>query len=157
MVATALHGDPGRRIFVRDQCGRTTWASFGGCLIDGKVDRPSWLAKVIETGSHPLWANSPVHTTVQEGTTLEVVNAGGRGHTFTRVANFGGGIIPILNTRQDTATPAPECSGPLLNIPAAGGSIRHTFVGVGEQKYQCCFHPWMRTTVNVSKAHGHDS
>lgn len=154
LVSTAQGGDPGRRIFVRDQCGGDTWAPFGGCLISGPVERPAWLERVLETGSHPLWANSPVRTTVQEGTTLEVVNVGGRGHTFTRVASFGGGIIPLLNTRDDTAIPAPECSGAIVNIPAAGGSVSQTFSGIGEQKYQCCFHPWMRTTVKVTEAHG---
>jgi len=142
-------GDPGRRIFLRDRCGGDSWAPFGGCLISGNVERPEWLARVQETGSHPLWMNSPVATAVGTGTTLEVVNVGGRGHTFTRVANFGGGILPVLNTRDDTRIPAPECLAGLVSIPGAGGSIDHTFTGVGEQRYQCCFHPWMRTTVKV--------
>lgn len=148
-------GDPGRRIFLRDQCGGDSWDAFGGCLIDGPVDRPSWLQRVLTTGSHPLWANSPVQTTVQEGSTLEVVNVGGRGHTFTRVANFGGGIIPLLNTREDTRVPAPECLGQFAAIGGGGGSLLHTFTDEGDHRYQCCFHPWMRTTVKVTTAHGH--
>jgi plastocyanin len=148
------NGDPGRRIFLRDRCGGDSWLPFGGCLIDGTVERPEWLARVQETGSHPLWKNSPVATAVETGTTLEVVNVGGRGHSFTRVANFGGGILPVLNTRDDTRIPAPECFGAIVNIPGAGGSVMHTLTGVGEQNYQCCFHPWMRTTVKVTHAHG---
>lgn len=154
-VAGGTSGEPGRRVFLRDLCGGDSWASFGGCLIDGAVERPEWLARVLATGSHPLWANSPVATTVEDGTALEVVNVGGRGHTFTRVAAFGGGVIPLLNTREDTSIPAPECLGGFVSIPAAGGSVLHTFTGVGEQHYQCCFHPWMRTTVRVAAAHGH--
>lgn len=150
------NGEPGRRIFLRDLCGGESWAPFGGCLIDGTVERPDWLARVQETGSHPLWANSPVATTVETGTTLEVVNVGGRPHSFTRVANFGGGILPVLNTRDDTRIPAPECltAAGTVQIAPAGGSATRTFTGVGEQRYQCCFHPWMRTTVEVTHAHG---
>jgi plastocyanin len=94
-------------------------------------------------------------TSVQDGTTLQVVNVGGRGHSFTRVANFGGGVLLLLNTREDTAIPAPECLDGFIMIPGAGGSMLHTFSGVGEHRYQCCLHPWMRTTVLVKAAHGH--
>ena len=155
-ILAAAQGDPGRRIFLRDLCGGDSWTPFGGCVINGPVARPEWLERVLATGSHPLWANSPVETSVQEGTTLEVVNVGGRGHTFTRVANFGGGLLTLLNTREDTAIPAPECitQGAVVAIPGAGGSALQTFTGTGEQRYQCCFHPWMRTTVNVTEAHG---
>jgi hypothetical protein len=73
------NGDPGRRIFLRDQCGGESWNPFGGCLIDGTVERPGWLARVLETGSHPLWAISPVATSVATGTTLEVVNVADAG------------------------------------------------------------------------------
>ena len=154
LSAAVDNGDPGRRIFLRDLCGGDSWAAFGGCLIDGPVARPEWLARVQETGSHPLWANSPVATTVEAGTTLEVVNVGGRPHSFTRVANFGGGLLPILNTREDTRVPAPECFGEVVPILGAGGSVTQTFSDPGVQRYQCCFHPWMRTTVNVTHAHG---
>ena len=154
-LLAAAEGDPGQRIFLRDLCGGDSWTAFGGCVINGPVGRPEWLERVLTTGSHPLWANSPVQTTVQEGTTLEVVNVGGRPHSFTRVENFGGGLLALLNTREDTAIPAPECvSGGVQAIPGAGGAVHHTFTGTGEQKYQCCFHPWMRTTVDVTEAHG---
>lgn len=155
MAAAVDRGDPGRRIFLRDLCGGSTWDSFGGCVIDGPVSRPEWLERVLATGSHPLWANSPVKTTVLEGTTLEVVNVGGRGHTLTRVASFGGGLIPLLNTREDTRVPAPECLSGIVQIPAGGGSTLYTFTGVGEHLYQCCLHPWMRTTVNVIAHRAH--
>jgi plastocyanin len=136
-------------------CGGDSWTAFGGCLIDGNVERPEWLARVQETGSHPAWRNTPVATAVEIGTTLEVVNVGGRPHSFTRVANYGGGILPMLNTREDTRIPAPECLAGFVRIEGAGGSIPHTFTGVGEQRYQCCFHPWMRTTVMATESHGH--
>ena len=155
MVALAQGGEPGRRILLRDLCGGDSWAPFGGCVINGPVERPAWLARVLETGSHPLWAISPIETSVQEGTSLEIVNVGGRPHSFTRVANFGGGALPLLNTREDTAIPAPECLQAFERIEGGGASAWLTFTGLGEQKYQCCFHPWMRSTVNVTEAHGH--
>ena len=155
-LLAAAQGEPGHRIFLRDLCGGDSWAPFGGCVINGPIARPEWLDRVLATGSHPLWANSPVQTTVQEGTTLEVVNVGGRPHSFTRVANFGGGVLTLLNTREDTAIPAPECitPGAVTAIPGAGASALQTFTGTGEQRYQCCFHPWMRSTVSVTGAHG---
>jgi plastocyanin len=137
------------RILLLDQCGGDSWTPFGGCLINGPVARPEWLAEVIATGSHPLWENQPVEAKVESGTTVEVVNLGGRAHSFTRVENFGGGILPALNTREDTRIPAPECLSGIVQIRGAGGSISHNFTGKGEQRYQCCFHPWMRTTVKV--------
>ena len=47
----SLEGDPGlaahkgghgHRIRLRDRCGGDSWIAFGGCLIDGKVERPEW-------------------------------------------------------------------------------------------------------------------
>ena len=136
-------------ILLLDQCGGATWTPFGGCLINGPVARPDWLAEVIATGSHPAWENVPVEAKVESGTTVAVINLGGRPHSFTRVENFGGGILPVLNTREDTRIPAPECLSGIVQIAGAGGSVNHTFTDKGEQRYQCCFHPWMRTTVKV--------
>jgi plastocyanin len=151
--AAVDNGDPGRRFFLRDRCGGDSWAPLGGCAIDGSVTLQEFVTRVGATGSHPLWANSPVATSVQTGTSLEIVNVGGRDHTFTRVTNFGGGLVPSLNTRPDTQVPAPECFAGIVVIAGGGASVDHTFMGTGEQRYQCCFHPWMRTTVRVTAAH----
>lgn len=101
---------------------------------------------------HPSWRNEPSYLSVGAGRRIRVSNRGGRAHTFTEVADFGGGFIPLLN---ETMTPAPECGDNF--IPAVGV----VFVGVGQtqtlssldaglHKFQCCIHPWMRGAVRVN-------
>ena len=43
------------------------------------------------------WDFEPDTLTVDEGNPIITVNQGGEPHTFTEVANFGGGFIPTLN------------------------------------------------------------
>jgi plastocyanin len=106
---------------------------------------------------HPSWRNDPSHIVIREGKKVTVINKGGRPHTFTKVANFGGGRVPPLRVNT---TIAPECVLPTgqtdLTQLAAGARFRMTAEGVGLQKYQCCFHPWMRATVRVVENNGHD-
>ena len=150
---TIENGDPGRRIFLRDQCDPTdpTWA--GGCrLPKGNVTVAEFQAAFAEHGGHPLWRFSPVAATVESGETLEIVNVGGRVHTFTRVAAFGGGAVPGLNNGKPTV---PECRTPpplVRVLPQGTSSI--TFTGSGEQLFMCCFHPWMQSTIHVTEHHG---
>ena len=147
------NGGPGRRIFLRDQCDPTDPAWVGGCrLPKGNVTVAEFQAAFAEHGGHPLWRFSPIAATVESGETLDIVNVGGRVHTFTRVAAFGGGVVPGLNNGQPTVT---ECRipPPLVRIlPQATSSI--TFTGSGEQRFMCCFHPWMQSIIQVSEKPG---
>lgn len=95
---------------------------------------------------HPSWRNVPSHLSVAENQIIRVKNEGGRPHTFTEVAEFGGGIVPPL--RVGTIQ-APECADQPPVPP--GSSFRLTASGVGIHKFQCCFHPWMRATVRVTE------
>jgi plastocyanin len=100
------------------------------------------------------WHNSPSQTDAWVGDTLVAVNNGGEEHTFTRVADFGGGFVPELNALVGTPVPAPECADPsqIDDFVDPGGSDTETLDTTGEIKFQCCIHPWMRTTVLV-KSH----
>ena len=81
---------------------------------------------------------------------MSVVNLGGETHTFTEVDEFGGGMVPELNRSAGTTTPAPECLTLLSSdFIASGRTVFHLFEEEGDEKYQCCIHPWMRTTVHV--------
>ncbi|MEO7729371.1 MAG: hypothetical protein ABIY55_00225, partial [Kofleriaceae bacterium] len=96
---------------------------------------------------------------VNLGDSFRVDNVGGETHTFSVVANFGGGRVPPLNTASGNPVPAPECvAGPNaanVDIASAGGlTVTTGAAGVikakGTYKVQCCIHPWMRTTVVVN-------
>src|SRR5439155_1557534 len=43
------------------------------------------------------WDFDPDTLIIKKGTTLTVVDQGGEPHTFTEVAQFGGGFLPVLN------------------------------------------------------------
>ncbi len=75
---------------------------------------------------------------------MRVRNAGGRPHTFTEVANFGGGKVPDLNEGLEVA---PECPGSVDIAP--GDSIKVSGLSVGNHRFQCCIHPWMRALIKV--------
>jgi plastocyanin len=77
---------------------------------------------------------------------VKVTNRGGRVHTFTEVAEFGGGRVPPLN---QGLVPAPECAT-ATNVPP-GTSQEVTGLGPGNHRFQCCIHPWMRALVKVGE------
>ena len=90
--------------------------------------------------------------TIQKGTSLSVVDQGGEPHTFTEVAQFGGGFIPDLNHGEATV---PECDGGFSNVAVArtriiqGSRLDVTDLPKGKHLFQCCIHPWMRMEVDV--------
>jgi len=86
----------------------------------------------------------PAFSEARAGKSLVVTNDGGRTHTFTEVANFGGGKVPPLS---DGLTPAPECAAS-VNI-APGERVVLQGLTEGDHLYQCCIHPWMRALVKV--------
>ena len=151
---TASH----KKIDIYDNCDprdQDAWAPTGGCLIDekeGNVPFAEFNLLLVSPLSaavvgHPSWRNEPSYVTVRSNTSVRVENEGGRGHTFTRVAQFGGGTVPQLN---QGLTQAPECVMPsgLLN-PGQGLDLAGLPVGV--HRYQCCIHPWMRAVIKVAE------
>jgi plastocyanin len=95
---------------------------------------------------HPSWRNEPSYITVRAGQTVRVTNRGGRVHTFTEVADFGGGLVPPLN---GTLVPAPECNPGTVTFVEVGGTQQLSGLGPGLRKFQCCIHPWMRGAIRV--------
>ena len=99
------------------------------------------------------WDFEPDTLTIKDGTTVNVVDQGGEPHTFTEVANFGGGFIPLLNTPAQTTVP--ECAGGFSNIAVArtrilqGSQLQVMGLSKGEHNFQCCIHPWMHLKVEV--------
>ena len=100
----------------------------------------------------PKWDFEPDTLRIKQGTILSVVDQGGEPHTFTEVAQFGGGFIADLNHGEATV---PECKGGFSNLAVAktrilqGSHIEVTGLSKGEHRFECCIHPWMRVTVEV--------
>jgi plastocyanin len=141
-----------RKIAMRDDCDPDDpgWAPTGGCLVrDGDVDLDEFFGEVASPLSlaaigHQAWRNEPSYLKIETGETVRVSNRGGRVHTFTKVANFGGGRVPPLNVGL---APAPECAAAVDVAP--GDRIEVSDLGPGNHRFQCCIHPWMRALVKV--------
>jgi hypothetical protein len=143
---------PVRRVTMMDACDPATFNAVigpgtcvqrqGGVTFANFIDQ---LAKHQKVGS---WHNAPPNLTAREGQTLLAINHGGEVHTFTRVAAYGGGLIPILNQLSGNPTVAPECTGlgPGDFVPP-GGTDEAVVGAASVQRFMCCLHPWMRTTV----------
>ena len=101
----------------------------------------------------PGWDFEPDTVNIKQGATLNVFDQGGEPHTFTEVAQFGGGFLPVLNAPgEDTV---PECGGGFSNLAVAktrilqGSQRQITDLSKGEHLFECCIHPWMRVKVEV--------
>ena len=157
-------------ISIRDFCDPTTFNAIlgaGTCLRDGNVSVngsqtfPGFISELGQEKSAGAWRYNPITLMNEEGVNLSLVNHGGETHTFTRVAEFGGGFVAALNGLAGNLAPRPECAkivnGQLVpQSPSANNIfINHgqTVMGpriVGEERarFQCCIHPWMRFTIN---------
>ncbi|MGH7711083.1 MAG: cupredoxin domain-containing protein [Gemmatimonadaceae bacterium] len=148
----------GRTILVLDDCDPNdpAWAPTGGCALKrGQVTEAEFgllLGSALSASvvGHPAWRNEPSYLRIDAGQEVRVRNEGGRFHTFTNVALFGGGRIPPLN---QGLTLAPECAlapgavDPNGLVP--GGRFDVNGLAVGDHRFQCCIHPWMRALVKV--------
>lgn len=147
-----------RRPFVaiRDDCDPRdpAWNPTGGCLLRRgnvtfaefakELDSPLALAVI----GHQAWRNDPPYLVVGRGTTIRVRNEGGRVHTFTKVAAFGGGKVPNPALNEGLII-APECPAS-VDIPP-GGSMRISGLAPGDHRFECCIHPWMRALITVKE------
>jgi plastocyanin len=110
------------------------------------------FAKAAAGAPDPSWDFEPDSLRIRQGTPLIVVNQGGEPHTFTPVANFGGGFIGGLNGGQAAV---PECAAGFKDVAVArtrilqGSQLQVAGLTKGEHHFQCCIHPWMRVTVKV--------
>lgn len=155
-VLNATDAHPSRHIAILDDCDPTdpNWNATGGCVLRGGIvseaEFGAQLASPLSQSviGHPAWRNEPSYLRVDAGRTVRVTNLGGRNHSFTEVAQFGGGFVPPLNIGL---TPAPECVPPpnTPNFVVPGGRIDLTNLSVGDHRYMCCIHPWMRALITV--------
>jgi plastocyanin len=150
--------DDDKRIVIRDDCDPDdpTWP--GPCTLEGgDVDVAEFDAELTSVPAggqligHQAWRNDPPYLKIETDDDVRVRNRGGRVHTFTKVAAFGGGRVPPLNQGQQTV---PECTT-ATNLPP-GARVTLSGLGPGNHKFQCCIHPWMRAIVKVKEEEDDD-
>ena len=159
------------RIALEDDCDTNdpTWDNAGveGCEIKhGTVTRAEFNFFSVQTPGmppgppagtplaaavigHPSWRFDPGYVAAGAGQRLRIRNEGGRGHTFTEVASFGGGFVPAL---RFGLTPAPNClaiAADPTQVLAPGDGTEVSGLTPGTHQFQCCIHSWMRTLVKV--------
>ena len=142
-----------RLVKMMDACDPTSFNAAigaGACVRSGGVKFAKFLQLLGKHQKVGAWHFAPASLNVRVGQELLAVNRGGEEHTFTEVREFGGGIVPDLNTLAGTPDPAPECLAlaPGDFVPA-GGSTTDDVEEEGTELYQCCIHPWMRAVVTA--------
>jgi hypothetical protein len=142
-----------RLVSMNDACDSATFNAAvgpGTCNRPGGVAFSEFVAQLTVHQSAGAWHNAPPRMSAKVGETIVAVNRGGETHSFTRVAAFGGGIVPFLNALAGTPNVAPECAAiPLAELLPPGGTDTEQPLVAGTTLFQCCIHPWMRTTVHV--------
>jgi hypothetical protein len=152
LVPSALEASTQARAVVLvnmlDACDPETFnAKSISCTRAGGVTFDRFIAQLTRFGFIGPWRFAPAVATVRVGQSFVATNIGGEVHTFTRVADFGGGIVPLLNDLAHVPRVAPECALEALepdDFVPPGGTYRETVDRAGTLKFQCCIHPWMR-------------
>ena len=146
-----------KQIAILDDCDPRdpNWNSVGGCTLEeGDVtlaEFNAFLASPLSSAviGHSAWRFDPAYLKIERDETVRVRNEGGRLHTFTEVANCGGGRVPALSFGL---THAPECVLPPAvdpnNVPPGAG-VEVSGLTVGNHRFQCCIHSWMRMLIKV--------
>ena len=159
LAASVSAADASKKFRLLDDCEPVSFNAVlgdGACVGNGKTTFEQFIAELEATQEVRAWRNQPSAAHLKVGRPTHIENRGGEVHTFTRVASFGGGFVPDLNALSGNPIPAPECLnfGSLDFIPAgataAGPTAGSSDLPVGTNRFQCCIHPWTRTTVEVA-------
>jgi plastocyanin len=154
--AAGKRGADVRHVQALDACDPTTFNAAvgpGTCTRSGGgLPFDHFIRQLQKHGRAAAWRFSPEQLKLHAGGSLVVTNRGGEEHTFTEVANFGGGCVAPLNAILGL-TPVPECAVPGLfaSTLIAPGATRKVTTGLtpGVHLFECLIHPWMRSTVTV--------
>ncbi|HET9623981.1 MAG TPA: hypothetical protein VFP84_21565 [Kofleriaceae bacterium] len=151
------HG--GTEIHTQDDCDPQDPLWVGKCNpnFHGLTFFNDFRAELAATMTARAWEYGGGDASVTSGQSLQVDNRGGEVHTFSIVAEYGGGRNPNNNAISGNPVAAPECLAPAspTNVDIASGAGISVTTGAngtlkpGTYKVQCCIHPWMRTTVTV--------
>jgi plastocyanin len=146
------------QVVALDECDPATFNAMLGAdfcknvALGASTTFADLFAKAAKGTPDPNWDFEPDALILKRGGILSVVDQGGEPHTFTEVAQFGGGFIPPLNSGEAMV---PECADGFANLAVArtrilqGSQLQITGLSKGEHRFQCCIHPWMRMKVEV--------
>jgi plastocyanin len=124
----------------------------GTCKGAGTMTLAQFNTELNATGRVAAWHFDPSSLALRSGQAIVFTNRGGEEHTFTEVEQFGGGIIPALNTASGYTTEAQECKDlkPTDHIASGSSFTTENETEIGVHRYQCCIHPWMQEVITVS-------
>ncbi len=152
-ASTAVAGPSHRTVQILDDCDAATFNAAlgpGSCTKDGDVTFEEFVGGLLSGNPPSAWRFSPGMVKLDAGGTVTAKNRGGEVHTFTEVAQFGGGCVQEINDLMGLQ-PVPECAnaGTLFGTTAVapGGSLTTAPLGAGAHRFQCIIHPSQRTTV----------
>jgi plastocyanin len=142
------------RVNIEDACDPTSFDAVlgaGACTRSGGMKFDDFIATLTRLGFVGPWHFAPNNANVDVGATFQAINLGGETHTFTEVAEYGGGIVASLNQLAHVPVEAPECAAlEGDDFVPPGGLYTETVDETGTVKFQCCIHPWMRFEAQVS-------
>jgi len=159
LVVPMALADGGREILIQDKCDPATFNVLAPpgtviCVGTGDVTLAKFLEKLNpQDGGHGAWRFSRDKLGIKRGEAVHVTNTGGETHSFTEVSAFGAGIVDLLNAALPAGTaPAVPVGDPNQTFVPSGGSITLNNLSLGQHKFQCLIHPWMRTVIEVQKS-----
>ena len=163
LVGAMTAADRRADVELRDDCDPATFNAVlgaGTCVGNGGTTFQEFQAELADKQEVGAWKNNPDDFHIVGGA-ISALNIGGEPHTFTEVAQFGGGFVAPLNDGSGNPIAAPECAqtatdgsltptaGAIATTARAGEVVSSGSLSIGTHRFQCCIHPWMRTEVTV--------
>src|SRR4029453_18699881 len=111
-ITVALSGEA-KTVKIWDDCEPTSFNAAvgpGTCVGDGKTTFAEFIQELTSDQAGEAWRFNPPNFDVVAGKMLVFENSGGETHTFTKVADFGGGFVAALNALSGNPVPRPECA-----------------------------------------------
>jgi plastocyanin len=153
-MAASADAPKTRTLELRDNCEATTFnATFGPGFCtktDGEVTADKFIAALAQGGSGAWWIRQR-DLTVDDGDSVQATDVGGIVHTFTEVSAFGKGCVPQFNAAVTETVDNCDFGRLVATIVPQGATSAPQTLSTGVHRFQCLFHPWMRTTVTVRK------